>query len=78
MIAARPSNIVYTKVSETFLLVDLLMYLNLQLVRVASNKSGEYSKLINVETNTWGGELIRGIFLSVDAERILNIPLARG
>jgi hypothetical protein len=54
------------------------MYLNLQLVRVASNKSGEYSKLINVETNTWGGELIRGIFLSVDAERILNIPLARG
>ena len=36
------------------------------------------SELIDTETNTWDEELIREIFWSVDAERILHIPLAVG
>ena len=36
------------------------------------------SELIDVETNTWDEELIREIFWPIDAQRILNIPLAIG
>jgi hypothetical protein len=36
------------------------------------------SELIDVENNCWDEEIIRGIFWPIDAQRILNIPLARG
>jgi hypothetical protein len=36
------------------------------------------SELIDVETGRWDEELIRELFWPVDAQRILNIPLARG
>jgi hypothetical protein len=36
------------------------------------------SELINPDTNTWDEELVRSLFLPMDATRILNILLAVG
>jgi hypothetical protein len=35
------------------------------------------NELIDPVTNTWDEDLIRSIFLQIDAERILRIPLSR-